>query len=209
MHEEFMAVVLAAQKGNKITTAYRVPSTPPSRRSDLGCRELDHLGCQPLPEIRRRPHAAGARSDGPLDAAIGARAGHAIYDLGCGAGNISRILAERFPQAQVIGIDSSEEMLAKARSQTADKRVTFAKATSRASSPIPRRRSSTANAAYQWVDGHIDLFSRTAEVAALGRSARHPDARNHEAPSHALMHKRQWRALGRPSSRRCGDSSRL
>jgi len=25
MHEEFMAVVLAAQKGNKITTAYRVP----------------------------------------------------------------------------------------------------------------------------------------------------------------------------------------
>ena len=25
MHEEFMAVVLAAQKGNKIATAYRVP----------------------------------------------------------------------------------------------------------------------------------------------------------------------------------------
>jgi AhpD family alkylhydroperoxidase len=25
MHEEFMSVVLAAQKGNKITTAYRVP----------------------------------------------------------------------------------------------------------------------------------------------------------------------------------------
>src|SRR5438128_921596 len=40
---------------------------------------------------------------GRLDAASGARAGHAIYDLGCGAGNISRILAERFPQAQVIG----------------------------------------------------------------------------------------------------------
>ena len=49
---------------------------------------------------------------GRLDAANGARAGHAIYDLGCGAGNISRILGERFPQAQVIGIDSSEEMLA-------------------------------------------------------------------------------------------------
>jgi AhpD family alkylhydroperoxidase len=28
MHEEFMAVVLAAQKGNKITTAYRVPVDP-------------------------------------------------------------------------------------------------------------------------------------------------------------------------------------
>lgn len=28
MHEEFMAVVLAAQKGNKIATAYRVPVDP-------------------------------------------------------------------------------------------------------------------------------------------------------------------------------------
>ncbi len=33
---------------------------------------------------------------GRLDPANGARPGHAIYDLGCGAGNISRILAERF-----------------------------------------------------------------------------------------------------------------
>ena len=64
---------------------------------------------------------------GRLDPATGARPGHAIYDLGCGAGNISRILAERFAQAPVIGIDSSEEMLAKARSQTTDRRVTFAK----------------------------------------------------------------------------------
>ena len=52
---------------------------------------------------------------GRLDPANGARAGHAIYDLGCGAGNISRILAERFPEAPVVGVDSSEEMLAKAR----------------------------------------------------------------------------------------------
>ena len=63
---------------------------------------------------------------GRLDPANGARPGHAIYDLGCGAGNISRILAERFPASPVVGIDSSEEMLAKARSQTPDKRVTFA-----------------------------------------------------------------------------------
>ncbi len=43
---------------------------------------------------------------GRLDPANGARPGHAIYDLGCGAGNIARILGERFPQAEVIGIDS-------------------------------------------------------------------------------------------------------
>ena len=55
---------------------------------------------------------------GRLDPANGARPGHAIYDLGCGAGNISRILAERFPTAEIVGIDSSEEMLAKARSRS-------------------------------------------------------------------------------------------
>jgi trans-aconitate 2-methyltransferase len=42
---------------------------------------------------------------GRLDPANGARPGHAIYDLGCGAGNISRILAERFPAAPIVGID--------------------------------------------------------------------------------------------------------
>ena len=64
---------------------------------------------------------------GRLDPVNGTRPDHAIYDLGCGAGNISRLLAERFAASRVIGVDSSEEMLAKARSQTADKRVTFAK----------------------------------------------------------------------------------
>ena len=63
---------------------------------------------------------------GRLDPANGRREGHAIYDLGCGAGNITRILAERFPAAAaVIGIDSSDDMLAKARSQTADARISF------------------------------------------------------------------------------------
>ena len=37
---------------------------------------------------------------GRLDPANAARPGHAVYDLGCGAGNITRILAERFPGAR-------------------------------------------------------------------------------------------------------------
>ena len=61
---------------------------------------------------------------GQLDPANGERPGHAIYDLGCGAGNISRLLAERFPNSPVVGIDSSEDMLAKARGHA---RVTIAR----------------------------------------------------------------------------------
>jgi trans-aconitate 2-methyltransferase len=125
---------------------------------------------------------------GRLDAASGARPGHAIYDLGCGAGNISRILAERFPKAQVIGIDSSEEMLAKARSQTADARVSFAKGDLTKFQPGTPPSILYSNAAYQWVDGHIDLFPGLLKLLPSGGQLAIQMPRNHEAPSHALMH---------------------
>ena len=37
-----------------------------------------------------------------------------IYDLGCGSGNVTRLLADRWPGADVIGMDNSPEMLAQA-----------------------------------------------------------------------------------------------
>src|SRR5258708_23637401 len=38
-----------------------------------------------------------------------------IYDLGCGTGHLTRILADTFPSSKVTGIDSSREMLSEAR----------------------------------------------------------------------------------------------
>ncbi|MGH7358795.1 MAG: methyltransferase domain-containing protein, partial [Candidatus Rokuibacteriota bacterium] len=35
----------------------------------------------------------------------------AVYDLGCGAGNVTRLLTERWPAAAVTGVDGSTAML--------------------------------------------------------------------------------------------------
>jgi len=125
---------------------------------------------------------------GRLDPANAARPGHAIYDLGCGAGNISRILAERFLGAPVIGIDSSEQMLEKARSQTADPRVTFAKGDLAHFKPEVPPSILYSNAAYQWLPGHIDMFPGLMKLLPSGGQLAIQMPRNHEAPSHALMH---------------------
>lgn len=122
-----------------------------------------------------------------LDPANGARPGHAIYDLGCGAGNISRVLAERFPEASIVGIDSSDDMLAKARAQTGEPRVTFAKGDLAAFKPERPPGILYSNAAYQWLEGHIAMFPGLMKLLPSGGQLAIQMPRNHEAPSHALM----------------------
>ena len=124
---------------------------------------------------------------GRLDPGNAARPGHAIYDLGCGAGNIARILAQRFPEAPVVGIDSSEEMLVKARAETTDSRVSFAKGDLRQFKPGLPPSILYSNAAYQWVTGHIELFPGLLKLLPSGGQMAIQMPRNHEAPSHALM----------------------
>ena len=45
-----------------------------------------------------------------IDAANPAR----VFDLGCGAGNVRRLLKARWPDAQTTGVDDSEAMLTRA-----------------------------------------------------------------------------------------------
>ncbi|ALO66915.1 trans-aconitate methyltransferase [Arthrobacter alpinus] len=50
-----------------------------------------------------------------LTARIGAVAPARVVDLGCGPGNLTATLAQRWPQASVLGLDSSAAMVAQAR----------------------------------------------------------------------------------------------
>src|SRR6185436_17603336 len=79
-------------------------------------------------------------------------------DLGCGPGNSTTILAQRWPKARFIGVDNSQEMLTAARKTPLNAEWQLADlATWSTSAKVPVIFS---NAAYQWVDGHDKIFPR-------------------------------------------------
>jgi trans-aconitate 2-methyltransferase len=111
-----------------------------------------------------------------------------VVDLGCGAGNVARRIAQRWPQATITGVDGDEAMLAKAREAAAgDARLRFERADLaqwRATSPFDLVYS---NAALHWLDDHAALFPRLAASVAPGGALAVQMPYNATAPSHALL----------------------
>jgi trans-aconitate 2-methyltransferase len=89
-----------------------------------------------------------------------------VVDLGCGAGNVTAILKQRYPDADVVGMDGSASMLEKARAATPDCR--FEQADFFQWQPREAIDLIYSNAALQWVDRHPLLFPRLLSFVASG-----------------------------------------
>src|SRR2546421_6378776 len=89
-----------------------------------------------------------------------------VVDLGCGPGNVTATLLDRWPDATVVGIDSSPEMIAEARELTGPQ-LSFTQAAIEDWRPIRQPDVIVSNAALQWVPAHLDLLPGWA--AALPR----------------------------------------
>jgi trans-aconitate 2-methyltransferase len=87
-----------------------------------------------------------------------------IWDLGCGTGEQAALLAARHPQAKVYGLDSSPEMLAKARARKS--RVNWVQGDIADFAPDEAPDLIFTNAALQWVSGHERLFPHLAAILA-------------------------------------------
>jgi trans-aconitate 2-methyltransferase len=87
-----------------------------------------------------------------------------IVDLGCGPGNSTRILRERWPRARIVGLDNSPEMIEKARSDRPGGEWTLADAGTW--SPDVRFDLVFSNATLQWIPGHETLIPRLFDRAA-------------------------------------------
>ncbi|MET3920735.1 trans-aconitate 2-methyltransferase [Arthrobacter sp. UYEF20] len=111
-----------------------------------------------------------------------------VVDLGCGPGNLTATLAERWPDARVVGLDSSEEMLAKADAY-ADKfaNLSFGVADIAAWMPSEQTDAVVTNAALQWVPGHRELLPRWLAALRPGAWFALQVPGNFNSPSHTLM----------------------
>jgi trans-aconitate 2-methyltransferase len=108
-----------------------------------------------------------------------------VFDLGCGPGNSTALLIERYPDADVVGTDNSPAMLKAARERLPGAR--FELADIDAWQPGQPADLIYANASLHWVPGHERLLPRLfANVARGGVLAvQMPD--NLDEPSHRLM----------------------
>ena len=120
-----------------------------------------------------------------LMARVGAEAPASVVDLGCGPGNLTSLLRERWPDADISGLDSSREMIEQARS--AEPSITFEVADLRgwaaAGDPVDVL---VSNATLQWVPDHLDLLpSLVGRVRPGGWLALQVPG-NFEEPSHTI-----------------------
>ncbi|MFF3304060.1 trans-aconitate 2-methyltransferase [Streptomyces sp. NPDC002908] len=110
-----------------------------------------------------------------------------IADLGCGAGNVTAVLAERWPDARVTGYDTSPQMLERARTTHAGPRLDFTEADAATWTPTETYDLIVSNALLQWVPGHTDRFPHWLDALTPGGTLAFQIPGNFGAPSHTLM----------------------
>lgn len=113
---------------------------------------------------------------------IGADAPKTIVDLGCGAGNVTALLAKRWPAATVTGLDSSATMLERARADHPSLRFEVANAADWTAQPTVDLLYS--NASLHWLDDHASLFPHLFRQVAPGGWFAVQMPRNFLEPSH-------------------------
>ncbi|MEE1657108.1 trans-aconitate 2-methyltransferase [Microvirga sp. CF3062] len=108
-------------------------------------------------------------------------------DIGCGPGNSTELITNRYPGARMLGLDSSPDMLAKARVRLPG--VSFQEADIAAWNPDERYDLIFANAVLQWLPDHPRLFARLASCLETGGCLAVQMPNNLHEPSHRLMRK--------------------
>jgi trans-aconitate 2-methyltransferase len=134
------------------------------------------------PTVYRRFGSERSRPFADLVGRIGAEKPRAVVDLGCGPGDLTATLADRWPDARVTGLDSSPEMIERALALGAG--VDFGVGDVRDWRPGPDTDVLVTNATLQWVPEHRELLDRWARELPAGAWLAMQVPGNFDAPSH-------------------------
>ena len=149
---------------------------------------------------------AGERLRPALDllARIPAAAPETVVDLGCGTGNLTPLFLLRWPRAQLTGVDSYPEMLAKARADHPQASFVLGEvATWRPAQPVDVLYS---NATLHWLENHDAVIPALLSAVKPGGWLAIQMPRNFAAPTHTCIvdaiEQGPWRARLEPHLRR-------
>jgi trans-aconitate 2-methyltransferase len=118
---------------------------------------------------------------------VGAERPSYVVDLGCGTGHLTATLAERWPEADVVGVDSSPEMLARARTLT-QPRLRFELADIRQWQPDRPVDVLLSNAVLHWVPEHLEVLARLPQLLVRDGWLAFQVPNNFGSHAHALMY---------------------
>jgi trans-aconitate 2-methyltransferase len=139
------------------------------------------------PEQYERFRAERSRPFFDLLARIPDRSYKTICDLGCGTGDLTAALSEHWPEARVLGVDSSAQMLGAAAKFRVPDRIEFVPGDIRQWRPASPQDLIVSNATFQWIPDAPALVRHVAST--LGPrgvlAVQMPD--NSASPSHMLL----------------------
>ncbi|MFC7405383.1 methyltransferase domain-containing protein [Georgenia alba] len=146
--------------------------TPPEMWDAHAYERFGDFRARPIGDLLHRVEAADPRL---------------VVDLGCGSGASTRPLAARWPGARVVGVDSSPDMLARARQASTSSRIQWVEADITTWEPPSAPDVIITNAVLQWIPGHLELLPRWISSLAPGGWFAMQVPGNADEPSHALM----------------------
>ena len=122
----------------------------------------------------------------------------AVLDIGCGPGNSTHVLAQRFPEANILGVDQSLPMLEQAARQYPD--LSFRQLDAHTELPTLGQRFDVvfSNACIQWIPNHPKLLREMMQLLRPGGILAVQIPINQKEPIHqiiqALAAGEKWKA---------------
>jgi trans-aconitate 2-methyltransferase len=132
-----------------------------------------------------------------LMARIPADDARGVIDLGCGPGNSTAVLGERWPRAKITGLDNSTAMLELARQKFPQHEWIVGDIAEWAASTGAKHDVVFSNAAMQWLADHQAVCPRLLQRVRAGGVLAIQVPANMDAPAHQIMRDLAWSSTWR------------